>query len=131
MKSGFGPVSKSSVVLIVEDEGLVRMDAAEALQEGGLQVREAANADEAVRIMEGGAPIHLLFTDIDMPGTMDGLQLAQLVASKWPTVRIIITSGHRVVEITEIPDGSVFFSKPYAHPEIIQSVRELLASSRP
>jgi hypothetical protein len=63
-----------------------------------------------------------------MPGSMDGLKLAAAVADRWPPVRIIVTSGHRMVEITDIPDGSVFFSKPYVPSRVIATMNEMLAA---
>jgi CheY-like chemotaxis protein len=67
-----------------------------------------------------------MFTDIDMPGSMDGLKLSAAVRNRWPPIRIIVTSGHKIVEVTDLPDGSMFFSKPYHHPHISASMRELL-----
>jgi two-component system, response regulator PdtaR len=116
-------------VLVVEDEPLVCMDIAEHLQDAGFTVLEAGNADEAIAHLETHADIRLIFTDIDMPGSMDGLKLAAAVAKRWPPIRIIVTSGHRVVEITDIPDGSMFFSKPYQHRAIVASMRELLSGA--
>jgi CheY-like chemotaxis protein len=114
-------------VLIVEDEFLVRMDIADRLADEGYEVFEAASADEAVAVLEGNADIRILFTDIDMPGSMDGLKLAAAVRDRWPPIKIVVTSGHRIVEITDLPDGSVFFSKPYHHAGVVQSFRELLS----
>lgn len=114
------------VVLVVEDEALLRMDIADVLQEAGFEVLEAANADEAIVALESDPRIRLVFTDVDMPGTMDGLRLARVVANRWPPVRLIITSGHRLVQITDIPDGSVFFAKPYQHNAVIGSMLEAL-----
>jgi CheY-like chemotaxis protein len=111
-------------VLVVEDEALVRMDIADQLMADGYEVFEAANADEAVAILEAESSITILFTDIDMPGSMDGLKLAA-VHGRWP-VKIVVTSGHRLVEVTDIPDGSVFYAKPYQHDVITASFRELL-----
>jgi CheY-like chemotaxis protein len=114
------------VVLVVEDEPFIRMDVADHLTAAGYEVLEASNADEAIALLEHDDRVRLIFTDVDMPGSMDGLRLAAAVANRWPPVRIIVASGHRVVEITDIPDGSVFFSKPYRFPDIISSIRELL-----
>lgn len=113
-------------VLVVEDEPLVRIDISDLLEDAGFHVIEAANADEAIAALEADSEITLIFTDVDMPGSMDGLRLAAAVSDRWPPVRIIVTSGHRTVEITDIPDGSVFFSKPYRAHEIISSMNELL-----
>lgn len=114
-------------VLVVEDEALVRMDIVDQLEDEGFEVFEAANADQAIAILDANPTIHLLFTDVDMPGSMDGLKLAAAVRDRWPPVKIIVTSGHRLVEITDLPDGSVFFSKPYSHSAVVASFREMTA----
>lgn len=87
---------------------------------------EAANADEAIRLLEANSTIRLMSTDIDMPGSLDGLKLSAAVRDRWPPVRIVVTSGHRVVDIADMPDGSVFFSKPYEGADIVYSFKELL-----
>lgn len=114
-------------VLVVEDEPLVRMDVADRLVEDGFDVHEASNADEAIRLLETYPEIRILFTDIDMPGTMDGLKLSAFVRDRWPPVRIVVTSGHRIVDVVDLPDGGVFYSKPYKYTAIVQSFRELVA----
>lgn len=114
-------------VLVVEDEVLIRLDIVSQLESEGFEVFEAASADEAVAMLEQNSSIRLLFTDIDMPGTMDGLKLAGAVRDRWPPVKIIVTSGHRIVDIVDMPDGSVFFSKPYRHPVVLASMRALLS----
>lgn len=114
-------------VLVVEDEPLVRMDIADHLNDEGFEVFEAANADDAIAILEQERDIRIMFTDIDMPGSMDGLKLSFAVRDRWPPIRIIVTSGQRMVEITDLPDGSVFFSKPYRHLDVVKSMHELLA----
>ncbi|UXN75908.1 response regulator (plasmid) [Devosia sp. A8/3-2] len=114
-------------VLVVEDEVLIRLDVADQLRDAGYEVLEASNADEAIEILNVTPSIRLLFTDVDMPGSMDGLKLAAAVRDRWPPVKIIVTSGHRIVDITEMPDGSMFFSKPYPHLAVLKSMRELLS----
>lgn len=116
-------------VLVVEDEFLVRMDVADQLRDEGYKVFEAKNADEAVRLLETEPSIQILFTDIDMPGSMDGLKLAAAVRDRWPPVKIVITSGHRQVDAADIPDGSVFYPKPYHHQAIVASFRQLLSET--
>ena len=81
-------------MLIVEDEFLLRMDAAEAIGAAGFEVIEAANADEAIEVLEARPDITVVFTDIQMPGSMDGLKLARAVRGRWPPIKIIATSGH-------------------------------------
>lgn len=114
----------SSVVLVVEDELLLRMRAVDIVQDAGLTPVEAVSADEAIEILESRKDIAVLFTDIQMPGSMDGLRLAYLVNSRWPHIKIILVSGQ--VSITEIdkPEDSKFFSKPL---EIQQMILELQA----
>jgi CheY-like chemotaxis protein len=82
------------VVLIVEDEFLLRMDAVDMIAAAGFEVVEAINADDAIEILESRPDITAVFTDIQMPGTMDGLKLARAVRGRWPPVKIIATSGH-------------------------------------
>ena len=116
-----------TVVLVVEDEALVRMDIVSQLEDEGFTVLEAENADKAIPILEANPAISILFTDIDMPGSMDGLMLSAAVRDRWPPVKIVVTSGHRQVEITDLPSGSVFHAKPYRHTDVIASFRELTA----
>jgi two-component system, response regulator PdtaR len=120
-------MSQSICVLVVEDEPLLRIDIADQLSDAGYEVLEASNAAEAIELLEKTPSIRLVFTDIDMPGSMDGLALAAAVANRWPPVEIIVTSGHRIVDIVDLPDGSMFFSKPYRAGDIIRSMHELLA----
>ena len=124
------PMNSRIAVLVVEDEALVRLDIADYLSRQGFEVHEAASADDAIAILETVPMIRLLFTDIDMPGSMDGLKLSAAVRDRWPPVHIIVTSGHRAVDIAELPDGSVFFAKPYQPPDIAKSIHDLLAVDR-
>jgi CheY-like chemotaxis protein len=112
-------------ILVVEDEPLVRMNIAMHLGDEGFEVLEASNADDAIALLEQHPTINLVFTDIDMPGSMDGLKLSAFVRKRWPPVRIIVTSGKRLVEITELPDGSMFFAKPYQLDVVTTAMREL------
>ena len=115
-------------ILVVEDELLIRMALAEHLSDEGFEVFEAANADEAISILETNDAIQVMFTDIDMPGSMDGLKLSAAVRNRWPPVRIVVTSGHRVVTRTDLPEGSLFYPKPYDHAAITTSLRDFLSS---
>jgi CheY-like chemotaxis protein len=119
-------MSEPIAVLVVEDEALILMDIAFQLEAEGFEVYMAANADAAIDLLTRHAGIRLIFTDIDMPGSMDGLRLAAAVRDRWPPIRIIVTSGARMVEITDLPDGSVFFSKPYDHNSVTSAMREML-----
>lgn len=120
-------MSRDISVLVIEDEFLIRMDVADQLRSEGFKVYEAGDASEAIAILEEHSDIQLIFTDIDMPGSMDGLALAAAVRDRWPPVHLIVTSGHSTVDIADLPDGSLFFSKPYHHAEVVTSIRELLA----
>jgi CheY-like chemotaxis protein len=116
-------------VLVLEDEPLVRMDIVMSLEADGFTVFEASNADEAIVVLNARSDIRLMFTDIDMPGSMDGLKLAVAVRDRWPPVMIIVTSGHRHMSDTLLPVVGRFFSKPYDHTQIISTVREMVASA--
>jgi CheY-like chemotaxis protein len=100
------------VVLIVEDEFLLRMNAAEMIGDAGFNVVEAGNADEAIAILEARPDIRVVFTDIQMPGSMDGLKLAQFVRGRWPPIKIVATSGFVNVANDALPEGSRFLPKP-------------------
>ena len=116
--------SPSSVVLVVEDELILRMRAVDIVEDAGFTPIEAVNADEAIKILEGRADIAVLFTDIQMPGSMDGLRLAHFVHSRWPHIKIILVSGQIAVTNDDKPEDSKFFPKPL---EIHQMVLELQA----
>lgn len=118
--------SKRPVVLIVEDETLIRMDAIEAIEAAGFDVIEAASADQAIAILELRSDIRLIFTDIHMPGSMDGLKLAHFVKDRWPPIKIIATSGHARIAQSDLPAGSSFLSKPYAAGEITKAIDRLM-----
>ena len=113
-------------VLVVEDEPITRMDVVEQLEEGGFKVFEAPDADRAIKILETNPAIRVLFTDIDMPGSMDGLKLAAAVRDRWPPIRIVIASGLRKVNLDALPDNSRFFSKPYNVNEIAATMRSMV-----
>jgi CheY-like chemotaxis protein len=117
------------VVLIVEDEFLLRMNATEMIGGGGFDVVEAGNADEAIAILEARPDIHIVFTDIQMPGSMDGLKLARFVRGRWPPIKIVATSGFVNVGKDDLPEGSRFLPKPYRPDQIVATLRELTAAA--
>ena len=119
---------KGTTVIVVEDEAIVRMDFAMSLQDEGFIVLEASNADEAIRLLDTHPEIRLMFTDVDMPGSMDGLKLAEAVRDRWPPVKIIIASGHRQLRDDLLPIDGKFFGKPYDHASIISAMREMLGA---
>jgi CheY-like chemotaxis protein len=117
--------SRRAVVLIVEDEFLLRVDAVDMIKAAGFDVVEAANADEAIEILESRRDITVVFTDIQMPGSMDGLKLARAVRGRWPPIKIVATSGHVHVSETDLPEGGRFLPKPYSPLEVTGLLREL------
>lgn len=112
-------------VLVVEDEALVRMGIVDFLEDQGFRVFEAADADEAISLLTKVAEISVLFTDVDMPGGMDGLRLAAAVRDRWPPIKIIVTSGHLRGDPANLPHDAVFFSKPYNPDVIAKTVRRM------
>ena len=117
------------VILIVEDEFLLRLDSAETIESAGFEVIQAANADEAIAILKARSDIHVVFTDIQMPGSMDGLKLARFVRDRWPPIKIVATSGHVTVDEDDLPDGSVFLPKPYHGAEVVATLREMTSAA--
>ncbi len=117
--------SNRPVVLIVEDELLLRMDAADMVKAAGFEVVEAANADEAIEILENRFDITVVFTDIQMPGSMDGLKLARAVKGRWPPIKIVATSGQLQVGENDLPEGGRFLPKPYSPTQVTGVLREL------
>src|SRR5450755_3001060 len=125
---GLAP-SKRPVVLIVEDDYLLRMNAAEMIATAGFDVVEAGNADQAIVILEARPDIHVVFTDIQMPGSMDGLKLARFVRGRWPPIKIVATSGNSVVRDGDLPEGSRFVPKPYRAEQIVATLRDLTTAA--
>jgi two-component system, response regulator PdtaR len=105
--------AKRPIVLIVEDEFLLRMNAVEMIEEAGFEVIETCNADEAIAVLQIRSDICVVFTDIQMPGSMDGLKLAAAVRDRWPPIKIIATSGRHVIRDSDLPEDGLFISKPY------------------
>ena len=114
-------------VLVVEDEGVVRLDAAETLRDAGFTVLEAANAEQALSVVARGAAVDVLFTDINMPGRMDGLELARRVNRLRPDVHLLLTSGKVRPAGGEIPAAGAFISKPYSPDAMTRAVSRMLA----
>lgn len=114
-------------VLVVEDEVLIRMSLIAELEDAGFEVFEASNAAEAIEVLIANDRIRLMFTDVDMPGDVDGLKLAALVRDRWPPIKIIVTSGHHSVEDEALPVEARFMAKPYDPNAVILSIREMTA----
>ena len=116
-------------VLVVEDEPFILMDAGEMLRAAGFDILEAANADEAIQLLERNPDIRLIFTDIDMPGSMNGLKLSAAVRDRWPPVKIIATSGHFKIRAGDLPEDARFIPKPYQSAQIISAILELTSAA--
>ena len=116
----------AAIVLIVEDEMLLRMRAVDMVEDAGYTPLEAADADEAVAILESRSDIALILTDVQMPGSMDGLKLAHAVHERWPPIKIILVSGQLMLENSDIPADSRFFGKPFSAKEMIAELQSMI-----
>ena len=114
-----------SVVLIVDDEFLVRTMAAEVMEEAGFDVVEAPNADEGIRILQSRYDIRVVLTDINMPGSMDGLELACAIRHRWPGIEVVVTSGRWRPHADEMPERAYFMRKPYSPSELTSLLQSL------
>lgn len=117
---------QSPTVLLVEDDAFTRMTGVDMIEQAGFEVIEAANADEALALL-AASPVSLLFTDVDMPGSMDGLALAGEVHRRWPAIRLVVTSGHHHLGAADIPDAGTFLRKPYRPEQVVAEIRQQLA----
>src|ERR1700737_1394991 len=115
-----------AVVLVVEDEMLLRMRAVDMVEDAGYTSLEAVDADAAFAILESRSDIALLFTDIQMPGTMDGLKLAHAVHARSPPIKIILVSGQLRLANIDIPPHSRFFGKPLEANEMIAEMQDMI-----
>jgi CheY-like chemotaxis protein len=123
MKTGYRP--PRLVVLVVEDEPLLRELAVEVVEEAGFAALEAGNAGEALVLLESRPEIALLFTDINMPGAMDGLKLAHAVRDRWPAIGILVVTGQVRLRRSDLPPDSCFLPKPYHIEAVIAELRAL------
>lgn len=118
-------------VLLVEDEGLIRMVASQTLQDEGVEVMEAWNGDEAARLLDGPDNIDVLFTDVQMPGTLDGLDLAMHARRRCPGLPVLVVSGyapHLMTRLRMLNPAAVFIGKPYRLDEVVSAIRRLTAT---
>ena len=118
-----------AVVLVVEDEMLLRMRAVDMVEDAGYTSVEAVDADQTIAVLESRSDIDLLFTDIQMPGQMDGLKLAHAVHKRWPPIKIILVSGQLKLTTTDIPADSQFFGKPLAAAAMIAEMRSMIGQA--
>jgi CheY-like chemotaxis protein len=113
-------------VLVIEDEVLIRIALAEQLRAAGLTVVETVNADEAWAYLKAGGRADLVFSDVAMPGTMDGLEFARKLRKHYPTVRIVLTSGN--TQTSAVTDLGLFLPKPYSFDAAVNTIREILSA---
>ena len=106
------------LVLVVEDEALIRMSSVDVIRDLGFEVLEAVDADHAVSLLESVPGITIVFTDIQMPGSMDGLLLAAIVRDRWPPIALLVASGKLRPGSSDMPSGARFISKPYSPSEL-------------
>jgi CheY-like chemotaxis protein len=119
-------MAKKAVILVVEDEALIRMGAVQMLEDAGFATVEVSNADDAMKVLELRSDIRAVFTDINMPGTLDGLRLARAVRGRWPPIHLILTSGLVSPSEEDFPANGRFIRKPYRPEHVIATIRELL-----
>ena len=118
-------------VLVVDDEALIRLEMVEALRDAGYAVLDAENADDAIALLERNPAIGLVVTDVQMPGTMDGVRLCQYIRNKWPPVKLMVVSSMALDPLAKLPSDVRFLSKPIAPEQLISSLRDLAASPSP
>ncbi|MGD0720401.1 MAG: response regulator [Roseiarcus sp.] len=119
------PFAGPPAVLVVEDEEIIRLDAVDLVKDAGFEAYEAADSDEALRLLEAHGDIGILFTDVDIPGSMDGLTLAHAARRRWPPMRIIVASGKLSLREPDLPAESAFFGKPYRPAQILVKLQEM------
>jgi CheY-like chemotaxis protein len=111
------------LVLVVEDEPVIRMNAVALIEDAGYDVIEATNADEAITLLEMRPDIRVVFSDIEMPGgSMDGLRLIHAVRKRWPPVILILASGRVSPSVADMPSDTVFLRKPYAEDDLLKAL---------
>jgi CheY-like chemotaxis protein len=113
-------------ILVVEDHPIIRMAALDIVAAAGFEGLEAESADQAILILETRSGIRLVFTDVRMPGSMDGIKLAHYIRRRWPPVKLIVASGDATVDEKHLPVGAMFFLKPYLESALVQAMIDLL-----
>ena len=114
-------------ILVVDDEAVLRFLATDVLEESGFRVLEAEDARTALKVLAEHPDVRVLFTDINMPGALDGLDLARETHARWPTIKLVVTSGRSQPPGREIPDAGRFVSKPYSPDLLVGEIRKALA----
>jgi CheY-like chemotaxis protein len=125
------PILDQPVVLLVEDEPLVRLTQVDILREAGFWVLEAADADEAFEMLRGRKDVSVVLTDVDMPGSLDGFEFARLVAQGWPKVGVLVISGKAFPDEGDLPPSAVFAAKPVYPDALVGHLKALMGRSNP
>ncbi|WJH38787.1 response regulator (plasmid) [Aliirhizobium terrae] len=128
MMSEMSETRTPPVVLVVEDEPLLRLAAIDLVEMAGYEAIPAADATEAVKILEARNDIRVVMTDVDMPRGVDGMRLAAIIRDRWPPIKIIIVSGHVEDPGNLIPAETMFFSKPYREEQIMETILGMMST---
>ena len=125
------PSSPPLSALVVDDDAFIRMDAIDILEEAGFETLEATHADAAIALLhERHSDLTLLFTDVQMPGTVDGFALARYAAGRWPHIGIVVASGLAKPGPGDLPDGAHFIPKPFSAQIVHDHLKSLLPNER-
>jgi CheY-like chemotaxis protein len=124
-------MTEKALILVVEDEAVIRMGAAQMLEDAGYATLEACNAHEAIKILYGREDVRAVFTDLNMPGAWDGMRLARMIRRRWPPIHLIVTSGLLSHGPDNLPASARFIRKPYDIAQVTRMLRELLGGGPP
>ena len=124
-----GPILRQPVVLLVEDEPLVRTLQVDILRDAGFWVLEAQDADEAFEILKRRRDIRAILTDVNMPGSLDGFEFARLVAQGWPEVGVLVISGKTAPESGDLPPSALFAAKPVRPAALVELIQKVMAQN--
>lgn len=119
------------VILVVESEALIRMSAVHMVEDAGFAATGASNADEAIAILESRRDVRVVFTDVRMSGSMDGLKMAHAIKGRWPPIHLLITSGSNAPNPGELPTNGRFIAKPYRTEQVMAALCEMLGYPAP
>ncbi len=114
-----------TTILVVEDEVLIRFELIDMLEEAGFAVLDAGDADEAIVLLESRSEIRIVITDIQMPGSLDGLRLAHLIRNRWPPTHLLVMSGNLSPGASELPERASFVAKPFQGPALLRIIADL------
>jgi CheY-like chemotaxis protein len=126
MSPGDAKAPLQAAVLVVEDEELVRLVSCEKLEQAGLSVLEASDAEQGMALLEAHPNIRVLVTDVRMPGWMSGIDLARQVGKRWPEISILVTSAYYSAEDDELPENMTLLPKPFSPDALVRQVRLLM-----